>query len=156
MNVTRCYSAKRCFVAKHARCIVLALLVVACVLPVACSVEVERPDKLPTTAELRGWRLDEIRDLEDAIARKDYRVPGKVKGFARRLAGIEVNLTLGPGQQYHNPDEAREAVLRVVDRLRDWHDRSLGRRKDTDADRAELQVILDEAKSVLANIKVGN
>jgi len=131
-------------------------IVCLCVIVSGCSVEVDRPDKVPTTSELKGWRLKELAAVETAIRRRDFRLPGKVKGLAGRLGGLEINLTVGSGTKFKNPEEATRALARVVDRLKAWYERSLSRQQDSDEDLAELQTVVDEVKEVLRNIKAGD
>ena len=121
-----------------------------------CGVGVDVPEKAPTTAEIKDWSDRRITVVEQAIRKKDWKLPSRVTGLVRYLRGLRINVTIGPGQTFKNTGEAIQALDRVILKLENWYNQSRNRREgDSDEDRARLQVILDETKGVLKNIKVG-
>ena len=120
-----------------------------------CGVDVDIPERAPTTVEIKDWSDRRITAVEEAVRKKDWKLPSRVKGLMRYLRGLGINVTIGPGQKFKNTDEAIQALDRVILKLEDWYNQSLNRREgDGDEDRAKLQAILDEAKEVLKNVKV--
>ena len=120
---------------------------------VGCGADI--PERPPTSAEIKGWSNRRITAIEDAIRKKDWKLPSRVKGLMRYLRGLEINVTIGPGQKSKNPQEAIQALDTVILKLDGWYNASLNRREgDSDEDRARLQTLLDEAKDVLKNVKV--
>jgi hypothetical protein len=123
---------------------------------VGCGVrEPDIPKRPPTTAEIKGWSDHRIVVIEKAIQDKDWRLPSRVSGLVRYLRGLEINVTIGPGQRFQNTEEAVDALNRVIAKLDGWFEESLNREKgDSDEDRAKLQAIVNEAKDILKNVKV--
>jgi len=120
-----------------------------------CGVSVDVPKEPPTTAQIKGWSHQRVTDLEKAIREKDWRLPSRARDLARYLRGFELNLTVGPGQEFQNTEEAVGALETVATTLDDWYHESLGRREgDSDEDRARLQAIVDEIKEVLRKLNV--
>ena len=136
---------------------IIVTLSVGVVLGIAsCGVDVDVPDKPPSTSQIKGWSDRRVATLEEALRKKDWKLPSRVKGLMRYLRGLGVNLTVGPGKKFKNTGEALQELNRVIVKLENWYNQSLNRREgDSDADRAKLQTILDEVKEVLKNVNVG-
>ncbi|HUW56430.1 MAG TPA: hypothetical protein VMZ92_07320 [Planctomycetota bacterium] len=135
----------------------VALLGVFLLNVIGCGVDVDVPKRAPTAAEIKGWSDRRLTAMEKAVRDKDWKLPSRVSGLIRYLRGLEINVTIGPGQEFKNTQEAVQALDTVIVRLEGWYNESRTRREgDSDADRAKLQAILDEAKKVLKNVKVQN
>ena len=136
---------------------VLSILASGTILIVGCGPgEAKVPAKPAQTAEIKGWSNSQIAAVEKAIREKDSRLPARVRGLVRYLRGLEVNVTVGPGQEFQNTEEALTALRNVTAKLEGWCEQSLTREKgDSDQDRAELQTILDETKEVLVGVNAG-
>jgi len=134
----------------------LGILTTLTVLSVGCGVRgPDLPKRPATTAEIKGWSDHRIIVIEKAIQDKDWRLPSRVSGLIRYLRGLELNVTIGPGQRFQNTEEAVDALNGVIAKLEAWFEESRNRQKeDSDEDRAQLQTILDEAKDLLKNVKV--
>ena len=121
----------------------------------SCGVNVDVPKKPPTTAQIKGWSDQRVVALEKAIQAKDWRLPSRARDLARYLRGFEMNLTVGPGQEFQNTREAVDALETAALKLDGWYNDSLSRREgDSDEDRARLLAILDEIKEVLRKLNV--
>ncbi len=141
---------------RRALCLLHAALAAALAagLP-GCGVRVDVPKKPPTTAQIKGWSDQRVVALENAIRAKDWRLPSRARDLARYLRSFEMNLTVGPGQDFQNTKEAVDALETVALKLDAWYNDSLGRREgDTDEDRAQLQAIVGEIKDVLRKLNV--
>ena len=136
---------------------VLGSILTLCVLliPLGC-LDVETPTEKPGTKVIKGFSSNQVEAVQRAIEEKDLNLPSKVRRLADYLDKLRMNITVGEGSAYNNAAQAAADIDRVVARLQDWHHRSLTRTEegDTDADRRELQAILDDAKAVLAEVKV--
>jgi len=117
-----------------------------------CDGRGDLPGKPLTAPKVEDEPGRRIADLEKAIENKDFRLPSRVKGLIRYLRDVEINVPVGPGKKFQSTEEAAQALGRVIAKLEAWFDRSLDRREETDADRAELRTIIDEAKSVLQDV----
>jgi len=122
-----------------------------------CGVEVDVPDRRPTSADIKSWSHKSITRLEAAIRNRDPNLPSKTRPVVHYLYSLRANLTDGDGAKFKNTEEALDAVDRVIAKLDEWYNRSKLRREgETDEDFAELQAVVDEVKEVLRNTKTGD
>jgi len=121
-----------------------------------CGVKPKLPQDRPKTSDIKSWSHNSITRVEKAIRKKDMNLPSTVVVLTDYLDKLRLNVTLGEGSKYGNTEEAVAAIDGVVMRLTHWYNRSKTRREgDTDADREELQTLVDEVKGVLSDIRAG-
>ncbi|HUU44028.1 MAG TPA: hypothetical protein VMY39_02510 [Planctomycetota bacterium] len=122
-----------------------------------CGVDVDVPDRPPTSGDIRNWSDASITKLEEAIRKRDPNLPSKTRPVVQYLYALQQNLIDGSGARFENPDETLDAITRAIEKLDDWYNRSRLRREgETDRDYAELQTVVDEVKQALSKVKTGD